>query len=512
VNLVCELRDPQSTVKMKIRADLHPRLQPMNTSSNRPSGLAGIFATVLIFYAPQLHAQTGGKEATSVVEGAIQDSQNHPVAAAEVSLEGADPTRRLISTADSQGKFHFQAVPAGNYTLHAKVPGYQECIEGPIVLLERETKSVVLHLTAQFTATAKESSNAIAFSDEPAFTVAGVTDTTAVGGHGSGPIVRNSNALSKETASLTGDDSTPSNDLPRATAYDETVKEADIRAALAREDSADLHAKLAEIEEREGRPLEAVKEYQRAAEMRPTEPHLFAWGAELLLHHAPEPAIEVFTKGYRLYPQSSRMMLGLGAAWYAERSKEQAVQIFLQACDLNPSDPTPYLFLGRLQVTEQVVPPGWTERMKRFASLRPENAMAHYLYAVALIKEGGHPNHLDEAEAQLNSAIQLDPRLGEAYLQLGIVRINREEFSGAITPLQKAAELTPLPDEAHYRLAQVYRRQGNTEKANQEIAEFKQISEQKNAEAERERHEIPQFVYTLREQNPVSQPSSPSPH
>ncbi len=485
----------------------------MNVSSNRLSGLAGIFATVLIFYVPQLPAQKGGQEATSVLEGTIQDSQNHPVAAAEVLLEGADPTRRFISTADSQGKFHFQAVPAGNYTLHAKVSGYQECTEGPIVVLERETKSVVLHLTnAQSPATAKESSNAIAFSDEPAFTVAGVTDTTAVGGHGSGPIVRNSNALSKETASLTGDDATPSNDLPRTTVHDETVKEADIRAALAREDSADLHAKLAEIEEREGRPLEAVKEYQRAAEMETTEPHLFAWGAELLLHHAPEPAIEVFAKGHRLYPQSSRMMLGLGAAWYAERSKEQAVQIFLQACDLNPSDPTPYLFLGRLQMTEQVVPPGWTEKMKRFVSLRPENAMAHYLYAVALIKEGGHPDHLDEAEEQLQTAIKLDSRLGEAYLQLGIVRINREDFSGAITALQKAVELMPLPDEAHYRLAQAYRRLGNTEKANREIAQFKQISDQKSAEAERERHEIPQFVYTLREQNPVSQPSSPSPH
>ncbi len=480
----------------------------MHTTLTRPLRLLGILATLLFISALQGRAQTIGKDVTTVVEGKVQDSQSHPVAAAMVSLEGMDPGHTLVTTADSQGQFRFEDVPTGHYTVHAKLSGYQECTAGPIVVHDHERKSVVLFLTKK--QMAKDSKSAIAFSDEPTFTVAGVTDTTALGGHGSGPIVRNSDTLSKETASLAREGTL--DDLPHEVIHDGATKEAEIRAALTHEDNADLHAALAEIEEREGHPLEAVKEYQRAVEMQPTEPHLFAWGAELLLHHAPEPAIEVFTKGHYLYPQSSRMMLGLGAAWYAQRSKEQAVEIYLQACDLNPLDPTPYLFLGRLQVTEQVVPSGWTERTKRFVNLHPENAMAHYLYAVALIKEGGHPNHFDAAEAELNTAIQLDPRLGDAYLQLGIVRTEREDFTGAIAALQKAVELAPFPDEAHYRLAQVYRRLGDTEKANQEITEFKQISGQKNEEAERERHEIPQFVYTLREQTPVRQPSSPDPH
>lgn len=77
------------------------------------------------------------------------------------------------------------------------------------------------------------------------------------------------------------------------------------------------------------------------------EIHLFAWAAELLLHRAFEPASEVFTKGRRLYPQSVRMMLGLGAAKYAQGLKEEAGKIFIEASDLDPADPTPYLFLGR---------------------------------------------------------------------------------------------------------------------------------------------------------------------
>jgi hypothetical protein len=68
--------------------------------------------------------------------------------------------------------------------------------------------------------------------------------------------------------------------------------------------------------------LEAVREYQRAAELDATEPNLFNWGAELLMHRAAEPATEVFAKGHRLFPRSTRMLLGLAAAWYARGDYE----------------------------------------------------------------------------------------------------------------------------------------------------------------------------------------------
>jgi hypothetical protein len=51
-----------------------------------------------------------------------------------------------------------------------------------------------------------------------------------------------------------------------------------------------------------GNPLEAVREYQRAAELDASEQYLFDWGTELLTHRALEPAAEVFTKGNRLFP------------------------------------------------------------------------------------------------------------------------------------------------------------------------------------------------------------------
>jgi tetratricopeptide (TPR) repeat protein len=327
------------------------------------------------------------------------------------------------------------------------------------------------------------------FSDETNFTVAGVTDATSLGGHGSDPVRRNSDALSKETARLSSTDS-------------ETPDEAAIREQLSKADNADLRFQLAEIEEKSGRSLAAVNDYQRAAQLEPTEPHYFAWGAELLLHRAFDPSIEVFSKGRRLYPNSVRMTLGHGAAIYAKGSSGEAKQIFLHACDIDPSDPAPYLFLGRVQVTETELPAEWADRLRRFVELEPQNARAHYDYAVALTKKPTGSEHVALAVSQLKTAAELDPHFGDAYLELGILATQQGDLANAVAYLQKAVQNTTLPDDAHYRLAQVYRRMGDAEKARTETELYKQASEKKKQQVEQERHELQQFVYTLREQTP----------
>jgi len=419
-----------------------------------------------------------------------------------VVLEGtAEPGKPMRAKSDSQGHFQFSTVPGGTYTVRARLDGYQQGSAGPFVIGAEEAKSVVLHLEkAQPGSATKDASAAIAFSDEPQFTVAGVTDTSALGVHSSSRTMPNSNALAKDTAAL----------AHASSGGAASSEEGAIRAKLAAAENADLRFQLAEIEEKEGHSLEAVKDYQRAAELAPTEAHLFGWGAELLLHRALEPAIEVLRKGHERYPQSARMLLGLGATYYAQGSRDEAAQFFLQASDSDPVNPQPYLFLGRLLVTENSSPPSWTEKMRRFVTLHPENAIAHYLYGLALAKSGEGGSKGD-AEAQLNRAIELDAHLGSAYLQLGILRARRKDFPGAVAALQKAVEYTPLPDEAHYRLAEVYRRMGQAEKARQETALYKQIAAQKEQDAERERHEIQQFIYTLRGETAPTPTPAPKP-
>ena len=101
-------------------------------------------------------------------------------------------------------------------------------------------------------------------------------------------------------------------------------------------------------------------------------------------------------------------------------------------------------------------------------------------------------------QAQLEKAVRLDPHLGAAYLQLGIVFAEQGKLSKAISAYQSAISASPSMEEAHYRLAQAYRKAGESANAKKEIELYQQLSKQSAQELERERAEIQQFVFELR--------------
>jgi tetratricopeptide (TPR) repeat protein len=502
--------------------------------------------------APLLRAQNSG----GVVEGVVRDTEKRPLADVKVSLDDQVEGRTQATQTDAAGHFRFGGVAASTYMLRVLKRGYREGTEGPFATGRGGTKSLNLQMMEdKVSASGKNAAQAMEYSDEPQFTVAGVTDPSNVGGHGSNVTLPTKETLARETAALgadtsSGKDSAAANEfageLPNvavgdflqnlkagrellqagrarealgyleravqlkpmdydagyslAVAYQKNgnVKRADqaVQTLLARRERPELHALLAEVRESEGQPVEAVREYQRAAEMEPSEENLFAWGAELLLHHADAPASEVFAKGHRLYPKSVRMLVGLGAAAYGQDLNEQAARWLLEASELQPADPRPYLFLGKVQEVAKSEPQEWVEAFRRFVALQPENAWAHYYYAVALEKQRRGERDFAEREAQLGKAMAIDPGLGDAYLKLGILNGEKGELGKAAASLQKAVEYTPLPDEAHLRLAQVYRRMGEMEMARKESELYEEFAEKKKEKMERERKELGQFVFT----------------
>src|SRR5207253_5659990 len=58
-------------------------------------------------------------------------------------------------------------------------------------------------------------------------------------------------------------------------------------------------------------------------------------------------------------PISVRMAVGLSMATYNQGETERSEQQLLRACDINPADPTPYLFMGRLEEGERIEISGW---------------------------------------------------------------------------------------------------------------------------------------------------------
>jgi tetratricopeptide (TPR) repeat protein len=444
----------------------------------------------------------------AAVHGIVRDSSNHPIAGATVCLQGktAQPkdAQPVNVRTDAAGAYHFFAIPQGVYTLRATMTGYTDAIFSSLAIKANESKAIDLTLEfAKVSAPQTSSSERPEFFDEPHFTVAGVTDTTNLGGHGSDTVVRNREALAKATAALAKEPATGSD-----------AKKID--ATRTDQGEAGRHHLLAEADESHGNPVEAVREYQRAAELNPSESNLFDWGSELLLHRAPEPAIEVFTRGNRVFPHSVRLLIGLSASWYALGSYNKAAERLCEASDLNPDDPNPYLFMGKMQAVEATDPDGVAERLARFARLQPRNALANYYYAASLWKRRKSPEEaaeVDQVKALLEKAVQLDPKLGPAYLQLGILYSERKKFASAIAAYQQAIQAAPdmkdKDEEAHYRLAQAYRQTGEASKAQTELQTYARISKEKADETERERYELRQFVYQLRDATPAPQAPQP---
>ena len=296
----------------------------------------------------------------------------------------------------------------------------------------------------------QSSQSAPPYFDEPKFIVAGVADPSQRGGHGSDPVLRSADKLAKDTASL------------------RTSSAADTN------------------------PVEAARQYQKAAERDPSEPNLFNWGADLLKHHAADQAAEVFASGHRLFPRSTRTLLGLAVALYARGSYDDSAQRFFEAADLNPSDPAPYMFLGKVSSGAITGSAGYSERMERFARLHPDNAWANYYYAATLARTS------PKARALVEKAVRLDPKLGEAFLLLGVIYADEGNLTKAIAAYQSAIAASPQLEETHYRMAMIYRKAGETAKAQQELDLYQQLSRRSAEEFERERAEIQQFVFEMK--------------
>jgi tetratricopeptide (TPR) repeat protein len=203
------------------------------------------------------------------------------------------------------------------------------------------------------------------------------------------------------------------------------------------------------------------------------------------------------------------MLIGLSAAWFVRGSYDEAVQRICEASDLNPGDSVPYLFLGKMQSAQSAPSEKGVEKLHRFVTLQPENAQANYYYAVGLwkLRKGSQDAvGAPQVESFLRNAIRLDPKFAAAYLQMGILHSEQKDRPRAISDFQKAIEAEPQMEEAHYRLAQAYRRVGDAVKAETELQIYDRIAKESAEKAERERHEIRQFVYTLRDQ-----PTAPVP-
>jgi Flp pilus assembly protein TadD len=88
---------------------------------------------------------------------------------------------------------------------------------------------------------------------------------------------------------------------------------------------------------------------------------------------------------------------------------------------------------------------------------QPEFTYAHFqlAYVYTALKR------TEEARAEYARTIALDPKMSEAYLNLGMMLLDKQDAAAAVAPLRKAVELLPAQSRPRYLLAVALDRSGD---------------------------------------------------
>ena len=234
-----------------------------------PSIVAFMTVSIPLTAAPQ---DSQERSHVVTIRGSVHNSDGKAVGNAVVRLEQKDVPDTLETKTNEEGNFSFPDVQTGNYLLSAEKSGIRS--RAAAVVAESRAQQKVDLVLDDFKIRTSESKDpsssleAMTFADKPNFTVAGVTDWTAVGGHGSDSSLRTSETLASETMALKSDGS---GDGMAPVASDAAVYESKLRANLARaSDSFQANHELGGFYLHAGRYKESIPPLQKAYRIEPT--------------------------------------------------------------------------------------------------------------------------------------------------------------------------------------------------------------------------------------------------
>lgn len=165
---------------------------------------------------------------------------------------------------------------------------------------------------------------------------------------------------------------------------------------------------------------------------------------ELARHGDEAPAIANYREAIKIDPKLPDVHFELGNLLYNstdEKLQAEAESEFKAALAANPNDEKTQLMLGMI-------------------AARHGDAKAAYDY--------------------YSRALQLQPDDTDANLELAKLLVTMNQNERAQQLLEHAIQIDPSNSVAHYRLATLYRRQGKTQQADKEIAEYKKYKEMKD--------------------------------
>jgi Flp pilus assembly protein TadD len=215
--------------------------------------------------------------------------------------------------------------------------------------------------------------------------------------------------------------------------------------------------------------LNAAVAWKKSEAIAPLDPRLqFSLAmAYVRIHHSEwaRPLLEALTAHD---PNNAVYPFWLGRLDYDKHEYNGAIRHFQHAIELDSTMARAYDNLGLCYYYQN----------------QNTLAVTNYNKAIALERNTPHPspwpylnlaitqqflNQLQEAEANLRQALQLDPQFAQAHFQLGTVLEDLGRNEEAVTELRQAAALDAAYAEPHMALARIYHKLGRAQDARAEV-------------------------------------------
>jgi tetratricopeptide (TPR) repeat protein len=187
--------------------------------------------------------------------------------------------------------------------------------------------------------------------------------------------------------------------------------------------------------------------------------------------------LDVYHEILTLDPDSAEADMLAGEALDELKDSSGAIDMFRKAAKAKPDEPNVHFGLGYLLWTQKQYLDAIKEFQAELAN-EPNHSQSMLYMADAYIQM----NQYADAGPLLEKAVKLDPSLGLAHLDLGILAANDQHNDDALREFLIAEKIMPDDVNVHWRLGRLYRTMGKKEEAKAELDKASSITRSANRE------------------------------
>jgi tetratricopeptide (TPR) repeat protein len=185
--------------------------------------------------------------------------------------------------------------------------------------------------------------------------------------------------------------------------------------------------------------------------------------------------LDVYREILNLNAESAEADMLAGEALDEMKNTSGAIEQFRAAVKANPREPNAHFGLGYLLWTQNQFEEAATEFEAELANF-PDNAQALAFLADSDI----HLGRPEEALPLAEKAIQIDPDVERAHVDLAILYSNNGRREDAVREFKAAIKLKPNDADTHWRLARLYQAMGRKEEAKIEFEKTSNLHKAEN--------------------------------